>query len=50
MGTTALGVIVSLYPAVTVALAVGVLSERVHRVQVGGFALCVAAVTCVALG
>jgi drug/metabolite transporter (DMT)-like permease len=44
------GVIVSLYPAMTVLLAVLVLRERVHAVQVGGFVLCAAAVACIASG
>jgi drug/metabolite transporter (DMT)-like permease len=44
------GVIVSLYPAATVVLAVLFLRERVHGVQVAGLLLCAAAVSCVALG
>lgn len=43
-------VITSLYPAFTVLLAALVLREHVHRAQAGGLALCVAAVTLVALG
>lgn len=42
-------VLVSLYPAVTIVLAVTVLHERVHRIQQVGMALCAAAVTLVAL-
>lgn len=38
-------VLVSLYPAITVALAAAILRERIHRVQGVGLALAVAAVT-----
>lgn len=43
-------VLVSLYPASTVILAVLVLRERVHRIQLLGLLVCAAAVTCVAVG
>lgn len=42
-------VLISLYPAVTILLAVSVLHERIHRVQMAGLALCAGAVTLVAL-
>lgn len=42
-------VLVSLYPAATILLAVTVLHERVHRIQQVGMALCATAVTLVAV-
>ncbi|HWU31827.1 MAG TPA: DMT family transporter [Marmoricola sp.] len=42
-------VLVSLYPAVTIVLAVMLLHERVHRIQHLGFALCAGAVALVAM-
>lgn len=42
-------VLVSLYPAVTIILAVSLLHERVHRIQQAGMALCATAVVLVAL-
>ena len=47
---TVSAVLVSLYPASTVLLAVLVLRERIHRSQALGLALCAATVVCVALG
>lgn len=47
---TVSAVLVSLYPASTVLLAVALLRERVHRAQLVGLGLCAAAVVCVALG
>ncbi len=44
------GVLISLYPAVTVVLAAVLLRERVHRTQAFGLGLCGVAVTLVALG
>ncbi|MFT4084801.1 MAG: DMT family transporter [Nocardioides sp.] len=44
------GVITSLYPAATIALATLVLREPVHRAQAFGMALCAAAVALVATG
>lgn len=41
-------VLVSLYPAITIVLAVVLLHEKVHRVQQFGFALCAGAVALVA--
>ncbi|MGN6721768.1 MAG: EamA family transporter [Marmoricola sp.] len=41
-------VLVSLYPAVTIVLAVALLHERVHRIQHLGFVLCAGAVALVA--
>lgn len=43
-------VLISLYPAVTILLAVAFLHERVHRIQHLGLALCAGAVALVALG
>jgi len=43
-------VLISLYPAVTILLAVTLLHERVHRIQQVGLALCAGAVALVALG
>jgi drug/metabolite transporter (DMT)-like permease len=43
-------VLTSLYPAATVLLAVLLLHERLHRVQVVGLALCGVSVACVVLG
>lgn len=43
-------VLTSLYPAVTVLLAVVVVREHVHRTQVAGLALCLVTVVCVAAG
>lgn len=42
-------VLSSLYPAFTVALAIGLLGEPVHRAQRVGLALCTACVVCVSL-
>jgi drug/metabolite transporter (DMT)-like permease len=42
--------VVSLYPAATILLAVGLLGERVHRPQAVGLALCGAAIALVAAG
>lgn len=42
-------VLVSLYPAVTIVLAVMLLHEKVHRIQQFGFALCAGAVALVAV-
>lgn len=47
---TVSAVLVSLYPASTVLLAVALLHEHIHRAQAIGLALCAAAVVCVALG
>jgi len=47
---TVAGVITSLYPAATVLLAVAVLREHVHAVQVAGLALCGVAIALVAVG
>jgi drug/metabolite transporter (DMT)-like permease len=41
--------ITSLYPAVTVLLAVVVLRERIHREQAAGLALCATSIVCVSL-
>ena len=46
---TLAGVLASLYPAVTVLLAVAFLRERVHTTQSVGLALCAACVVCVSL-
>jgi len=43
-------VLSSLYPAVTVVLAVSLLRERIHRAQAVGFGLALAAVVLVAAG
>ena len=43
-------VLTSLYPAITVLLAVLVLGERLHRTQAVGLALCAVSVACVAAG
>lgn len=43
-------VLVSLYPAVTVLLAIGLLRERLHRTQLAGLALSATSVVLVALG
>jgi len=43
-------VVTSLYPAVTVVLAAGLLREHVHRAQAAGLLLCAVAVTLVAAG
>ena len=42
-------VITSLYPAFTVLLAIGILRERVHRLQAFGLVLCAASVVFVSL-
>lgn len=47
---TVSSVLASLYPAVTVLLAVALLRERIHRTQAVGLALCAVTVTLVALG
>ena len=47
---TVAAVITSLYPAVTVLLAAGVLREHVHRTQAYGLALCAGAIVLVAAG
>jgi drug/metabolite transporter (DMT)-like permease len=43
-------VITALYPAFTVLLAIGVLRERVHRIQAFGLLLCGATIVLVSLG
>jgi drug/metabolite transporter (DMT)-like permease len=47
---TVSSVVVSLYPAATVILAITLLREHVHRAQAIGLALCAATVALVALG
>ena len=52
-GTTSLGiagVLASLYPAVTVLLAAGVLGERIDAGQRAGIGICTLAVATLALG
>jgi drug/metabolite transporter (DMT)-like permease len=49
-GLAVTGVLASLYPAVTVLLAAGLLRERVRRSQAVGLAVCGAAVCMIALG
>lgn len=43
-------VLISLYPAVTVVLAIVLLRERVHRWQVAGMVLAMVAVTMITVG
>ena len=44
------GVLASLYPAVTVLLAAGLLKERIAPAQWAGIGICTAAVAAIALG
>lgn len=47
---TVAAILTSLYPAVTILLAAGVLREHIDRLQAGGLLLCGVAVACVAMG